>query len=780
MEARTKVILLAVFLLSFTVILLSVKESTAFSKEFFLAAEAKQPADIQSYGLHFQSSCPQTLSKGRIRQLARHYDREVAGVSNTNNLLDRNELEASNNDWKEQTPVLGSPLTVEESFDLSNVHFDGCQIDRVEPTSTPTQTSTPTSSPAEPSTGPSCSDTDGGRSVYIQGTVSGRDSTGNSYSYTDFCTSTARVNEYSCSGNSWISTSDASTMCPSGTTCMNGMCVLGSQPSPSPAGCTTGQTETCTMPNGCSGTGQCAGGIWGSCQQNDPSCNQPASSACVKLIDSGSPADKLDIVFVGGDGYSSTQQFASDVQRAVTTLFSVEPFSYKRDRINVYYVNRIEDFPCRLAPWCPSAPDSLALNCNEFAARVLASECPYEKIIGLVNRPDGGGIASDFNGDVAFATKNGQEWIAIHELGHLLGLYDEYVYQSVFGCGDSEAPQKATLPNCDDRFSGAEQQQCPKWANIQRVGCYQGCSYNKWYRPTYDNCIMMGSYDHRSFDPVDIAHLNFYLDRYRLGDVSQEIREEYGDISIARIRYKNGRFSVAEIINKKGYLPQTDSGNGEIVLLSSDDQEIYSSNVHIPFSMLSDSFGSNGKITDGVVKKNEIEFAVVMPSIPEAESGELYFEGKKVQRISLKVGRKSISMTKGWNLISSPSGPIPVADILLSCRIRGDNAYWWNGREYEIAYEIEPMKGYWIFAEEDCTVPPPTGEEDLSLDLQEGWNIISSNSSWTEIKGDCERTRNIWTWDATAQDYRKVHIWDQMDATRGYWVKVKKACTIVS
>jgi len=73
----------------------------------------------------------------------------------------------------------------------------------------------------------SCSDTDGGGNVWIQGTVSGYHN-GNSYSYTDFCTGPMNLtlNEYSCSGNTTYNSIGIS--CDGfnkSSTCYNGACI---------------------------------------------------------------------------------------------------------------------------------------------------------------------------------------------------------------------------------------------------------------------------------------------------------------------------------------------------------------------------------------------------------------------------------------------------------------------------------------------------------------------------------------------------------------------------
>ena len=72
----------------------------------------------------------------------------------------------------------------------------------------------------------SCSDTDGGFAIGLQGTVSGDDES-TPYSYTDFCLNTTIVNEYGCGGPSLDYAPLSYPMACTGntTSCINGACV---------------------------------------------------------------------------------------------------------------------------------------------------------------------------------------------------------------------------------------------------------------------------------------------------------------------------------------------------------------------------------------------------------------------------------------------------------------------------------------------------------------------------------------------------------------------------
>jgi len=67
----------------------------------------------------------------------------------------------------------------------------------------------------------SCSDTDGGKDIFIQGTVSGYQND-NPYEYTDYCVGNMTIMEYYCSGTTPLNTDYP---CVNATSCFSGACV---------------------------------------------------------------------------------------------------------------------------------------------------------------------------------------------------------------------------------------------------------------------------------------------------------------------------------------------------------------------------------------------------------------------------------------------------------------------------------------------------------------------------------------------------------------------------
>lgn len=128
-------------------------------------------------------------------------------------------------------------------------------------------------------TTPTCSDSDGGIKRITIGTVSGVDTNGNSYSYTDECTGDNTLKEYSCSENNYLS---QSITCNPGIVCRNGACInITTTIEPTETTNTARGTATCTLPSSyCSGntaiTYYCINGQATKMEQPCP----PASSYC--------------------------------------------------------------------------------------------------------------------------------------------------------------------------------------------------------------------------------------------------------------------------------------------------------------------------------------------------------------------------------------------------------------------------------------------------------------------------------------------------------------------
>ncbi len=196
--------------------------------------------------------------------------------------------------------------------------------------------------------------------------------------------------------------------------------------------------------------------------------------------------DRMDIVFLPSD-YGDKEDFNADVDYYMDKIFlTVEPFKTKNNRLNFYMIDTLTDLGCSIDSW---------IKCNEFKVKELASNCPNDYIIVLVERnhiidllnP----IRSSVVSNMAKINTADNKLVLAHELGHLFAnLADEYVDESYYrGIFDEES-----YANCDS-------ENCPEWASVYGTGCFKGCSLGMYYRPTEES--IMRSFRTSLFGPVN-------------------------------------------------------------------------------------------------------------------------------------------------------------------------------------------------------------------------------------------------------------------------------------
>ena len=196
----------------------------------------------------------------------------------------------------------------------------------------------------------------------------------------------------------------------------------------------------------------------------------------------------LDITIIG-DKYIDMNKFRNDAEKFKTTLLGLEPFaSHPRD-IVFHTIENNTDLGCVY-----SLNENPSTRCdNELVASVVKnSGVPTDKLLVLVN-----GISYGFGARYAIAGNYTAE-IAIHELGHIFGLFDEYPKQSdslrVVVNGSCQA-------NCC--FSSA----CTDWKDIEGAMCIPGCGNSSWYRSS-ENSVMNDFLLGRTFNAVSQRVIN--------------------------------------------------------------------------------------------------------------------------------------------------------------------------------------------------------------------------------------------------------------------------------
>ncbi len=217
--------------------------------------------------------------------------------------------------------------------------------------------------------------------------------------------------------------------------------------------------------------------------------------------------NKLQIVFIS-DHYeksdSGKQAFESDAQRFANFLLQKAPFSYRQDQINFkkfWYTN--DDLGCDYDQgtfWC---------NSDVNPETVLADAgISYDKIVIISNKYNGekrDGSAF-IDGTLAFLQNHPKnEKNFVHEFGHIMGLYDEYVYTKPDG-SDRFSEDDITLgPNCSNVAQKDE-----RWATtIGDITYFQGCHYANWFRSAEGSA--MGRGGKHGYNPDTYPYTDYNL-----------------------------------------------------------------------------------------------------------------------------------------------------------------------------------------------------------------------------------------------------------------------------
>lgn len=227
----------------------------------------------------------------------------------------------------------------------------------------------------------------------------------------------------------------------------------------------------------------------------DPSSRQvnPADRINARRInviaDNGPSQEKLDIVILG-DGYTTAEmeKFRSDASRLSEVLLNAEPFSSRRNDINIRSVetpsevsgvNRPHHGVFKRTPLSVSysAFDSerYALAYDNRTIRDVASAVPYEFMVILINeRTYGGGGIYNLYTTVA-ADNMFSNYIMVHEMGHhLAALADEYYTSSV----SYEMPE-ITVEPYETNVTALLDKENLKWKDLVEEGTPIPTPWNK-------------------------------------------------------------------------------------------------------------------------------------------------------------------------------------------------------------------------------------------------------------------------------------------------------------
>lgn len=221
--------------------------------------------------------------------------------------------------------------------------------------------------------------------------------------------------------------------------------------------------------------------------------NQPT---CITMVDKGSSADKLDIVFVA-DRYKASEMaaFIAKASSTMNKLLTFEPFNINANKINFHRVEYATTETCSGAPCL----DSVELS-------KVASMCPYDEAVLLSDSLDGFFRSYAYSAGNAFVYAGAADIVVTHELGHSFAvLSDEYV-ESGQPSATSSVEQSV---NCD--VSSA----CAKWSGVAGTGCYNGCYYRMGFYRSINNGVMRSN-SATTFGTLNINHIsNIFNTTYR-------------------------------------------------------------------------------------------------------------------------------------------------------------------------------------------------------------------------------------------------------------------------
>lgn len=184
-----------------------------------------------------------------------------------------------------------------------------------------------------------------------------------------------------------------------------------------------------------------------------------AQNLCVPFIKSGYSGEKIDLV-VASVSYSEEELeiFKQEVMPLhINFLFSKEPLKVNKDKFNVWFLIRANEFDCAYGN---------GGSCIEYFQRIVSQTCAFADKIIVLDKKGVAGYAPSRNAVVRGASDPESVGVTMHEFGHAMGgLADEY--EAPGGTSNTDGP------NCDifacqkwcSGKSSSEKPECGKYDN---------------------------------------------------------------------------------------------------------------------------------------------------------------------------------------------------------------------------------------------------------------------------------------------------------------------------
>jgi len=219
--------------------------------------------------------------------------------------------------------------------------------------------------------------------------------------------------------------------------------------------------------------------------------------------DENPPADKLKIAFFG-EGFDSEEELLEFSVSAKDFLMSIEPFKSNKEKIIISSLYPKTAAGCKLT--YNSLSKKYSPTCDwAKAEREVNKSCEADKIVIFYKYNQIRGSANGIWRSVGLVTSDGLNMhitnrTVAHELGHTLGLLDEYVYPkyknnskpsniSTWCLWSTACKLPPFMKELETKWNCSGKNTCSDWSSLENAECIQGCHKGGWYRSSNKNIM---------------------------------------------------------------------------------------------------------------------------------------------------------------------------------------------------------------------------------------------------------------------------------------------------